>query len=134
MTPRSLALGDEERRAWREDGFFLRRAAFAPQEVEELRAAAERVVLRTAAAACESRERYAVDGNVYVEGEGATLQLEHGEGSATLRVVEPFHHLDAPIERLAMPDAPSPHAPVLLDAVVPGVADIVAAMRRIASA
>jgi hypothetical protein len=32
-----------------------------------------------------------------------------------------------------MPDIPSPHAPVLLDAVVPGVGDIVAAMRRIAS-
>jgi 2-oxoisovalerate dehydrogenase E1 component len=44
-----------------------------------------------------------------------------------------FFDLDAPIERLAMPDVPSPHSPLLLDAVVPSVADIVAAMRRIAS-
>ncbi len=44
-----------------------------------------------------------------------------------------FFHLDAPVERLAMPDIPSPHAPRLLDAVVPSVGDIVAAMRRIAS-
>lgn len=100
MAPGSLDLREEERRAWREDGFFLRRAAFAPQEVEELRAAAECVALRAAAAARESRERYAVDGNVYIEGEGATLQLEHAEGSATLRVVEPFHHLDARLDRL----------------------------------
>jgi hypothetical protein len=33
-----------------------------------------------------------------------------------------------------MPDVPSPHNPRLLDAVVPGVPDIVAAIRRIASA
>jgi hypothetical protein len=32
-----------------------------------------------------------------------------------------------------MPDVPSPHNPELLDAVVPSVAGIVAAMRRIAS-
>ena len=44
-----------------------------------------------------------------------------------------FFHLDAPIERLAMPDVPSPHSPELLDAVLPSVAGIVAAIRRIAS-
>jgi len=44
-----------------------------------------------------------------------------------------FFDLDAPVGRLAMPDVPSPHSPILLDAVVPGVGDIVAAMRRIAS-
>jgi len=44
-----------------------------------------------------------------------------------------FFSLDAPLERLAMPDVPSPHSPLLLDAVVPSVKSIVAAMRRIAS-
>ncbi len=44
-----------------------------------------------------------------------------------------FFNLDAPIERLAMPDVPSPHSPELLEAVLPSVAGIVAAMRRIAS-
>lgn len=44
-----------------------------------------------------------------------------------------FFGLDAPIERLAMPDVPSPHNPALLDEVVPSVAGIVAAIRRIAS-
>jgi 2-oxoisovalerate dehydrogenase E1 component len=44
-----------------------------------------------------------------------------------------FFSLDAPIERLAMPDVPSPHNPELLETVVPSVAGIVAAMRRIAS-
>ncbi|MGQ0383937.1 MAG: alpha-ketoacid dehydrogenase subunit alpha/beta [Gammaproteobacteria bacterium] len=44
-----------------------------------------------------------------------------------------FFGLDAPVERLAMPDVPSPHSPELLDAVVPSVPSITAAMRRIAS-
>jgi 2-oxoisovalerate dehydrogenase E1 component len=44
-----------------------------------------------------------------------------------------FFDLDAPIERLAMPDVPSPHNPILLDAVVPSVETIVSAIRRVAS-
>jgi 2-oxoisovalerate dehydrogenase E1 component len=44
-----------------------------------------------------------------------------------------FFSLDAPIERLAMPDIPSPHSPELLQSVVPTVAGIVAAIRRVAS-
>jgi 2-oxoisovalerate dehydrogenase E1 component len=37
---------------------------------------------------------------------------------------EAFFDLDAPIERLAMPDVPSPHNPLLLDAVLPSVGSI----------
>jgi 2-oxoisovalerate dehydrogenase E1 component len=37
---------------------------------------------------------------------------------------EAFFDLDAPIERLAMPDVPSPHNPLLLDAVLPSVETI----------
>jgi 2-oxoisovalerate dehydrogenase E1 component len=55
------------------------------------------------------------------------------EIAATL-VQEAFFHLDAPIERLAMPDIPSPHSPVLLEAALPSVRGIAAAMQRIAQA
>ncbi|HLY58201.1 MAG TPA: transketolase C-terminal domain-containing protein [Stellaceae bacterium] len=41
---------------------------------------------------------------------------------------EAFLDLDAPVRRLAMPDIPSPHNPVLLDAAVPTVARIRAAI------
>jgi 2-oxoisovalerate dehydrogenase E1 component len=44
-----------------------------------------------------------------------------------------FFDLDAPIERVAMPDVPSPHNPLLTDAVVPSVARIVQAIRDLAS-
>jgi ectoine hydroxylase len=100
MAPPGFGLSDDERRAWREDGFFLRRAAFAAAEVAAFQLAAERVAERAARAALASAQRYAVDGNVYVEAAGSTLQFEHAEGSSTLRVVEPFHHLDAVLDRL----------------------------------
>jgi 2-oxoisovalerate dehydrogenase E1 component len=62
-----------------------------------------------------------------------TITAGFGAEIAATLAERAFFDLDAPVERLAMPDIPSPHAPVLLDAVVPGVGDIVAAMRRIAS-
>jgi 2-oxoisovalerate dehydrogenase E1 component len=54
------------------------------------------------------------------------------EIAATL-VQEAFGDLDAPIERLAIPDVPSPHHPVLLEAVMPNVPQIVQSIRRLAS-
>jgi 2-oxoisovalerate dehydrogenase E1 component len=62
-----------------------------------------------------------------------TITAGFGAEIAAQLAERAFFDLDAPIERLAMPDVPSPHNPRLLDAVVPGVPDIVAAIRRIAS-
>ncbi len=47
---------------------------------------------------------------------------------------EAFYDLDAPVERLAMPDVPSPHSAVLLDAVLPGVEGIALALGALARA
>ncbi len=49
------------------------------------------------------------------------------EISATL-AVEAFLDLDAPPRRMAMPDVPSPHSPLLLEAVIPAVDQIAGAM------
>lgn len=54
------------------------------------------------------------------------------EIAATL-AKDAFFDLDAPIERIAMPDVPSPHSPLLLDAVMPDVTHIMRAMRASAS-
>jgi 2-oxoisovalerate dehydrogenase E1 component len=62
-----------------------------------------------------------------------TMTAGFGAEIAATLAERAFFDLDAPVERLAMPDLPSPHSPLLLDAVVPGVPAIVAAMRRIAS-
>jgi 2-oxoisovalerate dehydrogenase E1 component len=62
-----------------------------------------------------------------------TITAGFGAEIAAQLAEHSFFDLDAPVERLAMPDVPSPHSPLLLEAVVPGVGDIVTAMRRIAS-
>ncbi len=89
-----------EWRAWREDGFFVRRAVLPERDLEALRDAAERAVERAQAAATRGGEDYEIDGNRYCEACGSTLQFEHRPGSRTLRVIEPFHHLDARLDAL----------------------------------
>ena len=54
------------------------------------------------------------------------------EVAATL-ASEAFYSLEAPVERLAMPDIPSPHSPILLEAAVPDVAHIARAIQKLAS-
>jgi ectoine hydroxylase len=100
MVPSSPPLTPAELRAWREDGFFAREAVFSEAELAVFREAAERVVVEADRAARASREQYAIDGNRYAEGGGSTIQWEHAEGSETLRVVEPFHHLEPAFDRL----------------------------------
>jgi 2-oxoisovalerate dehydrogenase E1 component len=56
-----------------------------------------------------------------------------GAEIAALLARECFYSLDAPIERLAMPDIPSPHSPLLLEAAVPSVARITRALQELAS-
>ena len=97
---RSWRLSQAEHGAWHDDGFFIRKAVFDESEIGVLCAAAERCVARVAAAIGSSSMRYAIDGNVYHEAGGSTIQLEHTPGSQTIRVIEPFHHLDEHMNRL----------------------------------
>jgi ectoine hydroxylase-related dioxygenase (phytanoyl-CoA dioxygenase family) len=95
-----MRLAPEERRAWEEDGFFVRAAAFDAEEVARLQAAAERVVAVIEAAARGGEGAYLVDGNRYQPAAGSLVQFEHAPGSTTVRVIEPFHHLDAVFDAL----------------------------------
>ena len=56
-----------------------------------------------------------------------------GAEIAAVLAQEAFGGLDAPVERVAMPDIPVPHCPSLLDSVLPDTDTIVAAIRRLAS-
>jgi 2-oxoisovalerate dehydrogenase E1 component len=62
-----------------------------------------------------------------------TLTAGFGAEIAAVLAQQAFYYLEAPIERVTMPDIPNPHSPVLLDAAVPTVAGITHAMRRVAS-
>jgi 2-oxoisovalerate dehydrogenase E1 component len=61
------------------------------------------------------------------------LTAGFGAEIAAVLAKEAFFNLDAPIERLAMPDIPSPHSPVLLDAVVPSPERITRTIQQLAS-
>jgi 2-oxoisovalerate dehydrogenase E1 component len=63
-----------------------------------------------------------------------TLTAGFGAEIAAVLAREAFYDLDAPIERLAMPDVPSPHSPVLLEAVVPAVPQIARVAAALADA
>lgn len=56
-----------------------------------------------------------------------------GAEIAAMLAKEAFFSLDAPIERLTMPDIPSPHSPVLLEAAVPSVGRIMRTIQQLAS-
>jgi len=101
-------LGAEEAKQYENEGFFVREAVFTAEELERLRAAAERVVEQAEreARAVSGRSHpapgseYRVDGNRYVEASRSTVQFEHRAGSDTIRVIEPFHHLDPEFDAL----------------------------------
>lgn len=95
-----LRLSPAERRAYAEDGFFIREAVLADADLDGLRAAAECAVARALEAVSGRSESYCVDGNRYCDAGGATIQFEHRPGSDTVRVIEPVHHLDPRFERL----------------------------------
>jgi len=60
-----------------------------------------------------------------------TLSAGFGAEIAAVLAREAFFELDAPIERLAMPDVPSPHSPVLLEAALPTVERIADTLSRL---
>lgn len=98
MSDRRLTAAEKD--AYARDGFFARRAAFDAAEIAELRDAVEHCARLVEEAARASADQYEIDGNRYAEAGGSTVQFEHSPGSQTVRVVEPFHHLDARIDRL----------------------------------
>jgi 2-oxoisovalerate dehydrogenase E1 component len=61
-----------------------------------------------------------------------TMTAGFGAEIAAVLAKETFFDLDAPIERLAMPDVPSPHNPLLLDAVLPSVEAITRSITSLA--
>jgi 2-oxoisovalerate dehydrogenase E1 component len=61
-----------------------------------------------------------------------TMTAGFGAEIAAVIAREAFFDLDAPIERLAMPDIPSPHSPVLLEEVLPSVETISRAIKALA--
>jgi len=60
-----------------------------------------------------------------------TMTAGFGAEIAAVVAKEAFFDLDAPIERMAMPDTPSPHNSVLFEAAMPTVAKIAATIKAV---
>ena len=60
-----------------------------------------------------------------------TLTAGFGAEIAAMLAHRAFFNLDAPIERLTMPDIPSPHNVRLLESVVPSIERIAGKMREL---
>jgi 2-oxoisovalerate dehydrogenase E1 component len=61
-----------------------------------------------------------------------TITAGFGAEIAATVAKEAFFDLDAPLDRLAVPDVPSPHSPTLLEAVLPSVESISQALTNLA--
>jgi ectoine hydroxylase-related dioxygenase (phytanoyl-CoA dioxygenase family) len=108
-----LRITETERQRYAADGFFVRKNVFDTSDLERFRVAAERVVQTATQASVDYAEPrvsdeasggnesdYQIDGNRYVETSDATIQFEHHTDSETIRVIEPFHHLDPIFDEL----------------------------------
>ena len=95
----SFELSTEELSRYEADGFLVREAVFAVDELAELREAAEQSAA-TAARLCKHAKGYRLDGNRFVDVDHVTVQFEHEPKSDTVRVIEPVHQFDRRFARL----------------------------------
>jgi ectoine hydroxylase-related dioxygenase (phytanoyl-CoA dioxygenase family) len=99
----TLAATPQERRAFRDDGYFVRECALSPAELEPLRAAVERVhgrvVSESGAPRAGAVER--IDGQRFQDVLGACVKWEWDDARAEIRSMEPFLHLDPALDALA---------------------------------
>ena len=102
-----------ELRSYRRDGFFVRRAVFAEEELDPLRAAVEgihdAVVAAGVAPGAELVEW--IDDKPYQEVLGSTIKWEWRAAAREIRSMEPFTHLDARLDGFV--DDPRLWAPTL---------------------
>lgn len=99
-----MNLTDEERRAYLEQGFFVRMAVFVDSEVALLQAASQRAVQR-AGQLCDRQfsnncRTYVLDNAKFVDYEHITVQFEHAQGSTDVRVIEPINDLEPAFDAL----------------------------------
>jgi hypothetical protein len=93
-----MRLSAAEKCSYRADGFLIRRAVFASEEVSGLIAAVESAAARAVALSEQGRE-YILDGKRFVDIDYTTVQFEP-EADQTVRVIEPVHELDGRLDAL----------------------------------
>lgn len=92
-------LSDEEQARYRAQGFLVRSSVFCAAELAELTSAVE-CAAQAALQSVDQGKTYFLDTNRFVDIDFMTVQFEHEQGSNTVRVIEPVHHLDPRLDAL----------------------------------
>jgi phytanoyl-CoA hydroxylase len=95
----SHRLSAEEQNAYLEQGYLIRPSVFNPDELTELRHAAEEAC-SIARKKAEKGRTYFLDDKRFVDINYLTVQFEHVPGTDLVRVIEPVHELHNVFERL----------------------------------
>ncbi|MEE4361907.1 MAG: phytanoyl-CoA dioxygenase family protein [Pseudomonadales bacterium] len=89
----ALQLTPAEARAWREEGYFVRREQFGADELARLRDAAD-AAERTAIDACADGRSYLLDGRRFVDVGPVTVQFEQAPDRPVVKVIEPVSEIE----------------------------------------
>ena len=90
----TLEFTNIELETFNQDGFLVRECALLAHETAALRRAADHVVQKAQAMVANAgAKRYVLDGNTFADIEHITVQFEHHQGAAEIRVIEPAHEL-----------------------------------------
>lgn len=103
-----MILTDDERRAYLEQGFFVRHSVFLDSEVALLQNASQQAVERARQLSdpsfidplFNSGRTYVLDNAKFVDHEHITVQFEHVQGSNEVRVIEPINDLVSAFDEL----------------------------------
>lgn len=91
---------EEERRAYREEGYFVRERVFLEDDLGRLREAVERVHKRILNAKSDADPIQRLDGGKFQTTLGSVVKWEWADEERAIRSMEPIHHLDQEIDRL----------------------------------
>lgn len=94
-----LTLTDKEQQQWQEYGYFVRTHCFKSAELTAITAAVQRATV-AADQQARSGSTYYLDGKKFVDIGPATVQYEHTDDAAEVRVLEPVHLFDPEIDAL----------------------------------
>jgi ectoine hydroxylase len=87
-------LSNAELEAYSENGFLVRSQVFQSEEVAALKCAADDAVCAAKAMTEKPNARhYMLDDNLFVDIDHMTVQFEHHDDAAEIRVIEPVHEL-----------------------------------------
>jgi len=97
--PYAFKLNPCELAQWQDMGYFMRADQFTASELDQLRDAAERAVLRAGRMASQG-QTYFLDGRRFVDVDSATIQYEYAPDAIGVKVLEPVQLFDQQLDQL----------------------------------